>query len=234
MSEKARKLPTWGKQWLVSFSHRPAPKRTSCSRPEMFAQRGMMFSYEAVRDWEAKLTPALAEDLRRRRSGKAGCSWYVDETYPKVEGRWCYLYLDIDSSGALVGRDIQRAAQDGCREVVLPVSEESARDMRLGSAEGMTSCATSSAPIPPQPQITAECTFSVRRLRCWLSWKWPERTHARAPPPPVPACTSPDVTLRLSMCNRNGLRRPRRPGVVRHSTNSPTTARTDAHVLSRN
>ena len=35
--------------------------------PEMFAQRGMVFSYEAVRDWEAKLTPALAEDLRRRR-----------------------------------------------------------------------------------------------------------------------------------------------------------------------
>lgn len=55
--------------------------------PEMFAQRGMVFSYEAVRDWEAKLTPALAEDLRRRRFGKAGCSWYVDETYLKVEGR---------------------------------------------------------------------------------------------------------------------------------------------------
>ena len=70
--------------------------------PEMFAQRGMVFSYEAVRDWEAKLTPALAEDLRRRRRGKAGCSWYVDETYIKVEGRWCYLYRAIDSSGALV------------------------------------------------------------------------------------------------------------------------------------
>jgi transposase-like protein len=55
-----------------------------------------------VRDWEAKLTPALAEDLRRRRSRKAGCSWYVDETYLKVEGRWCYLYRAIDSSGALV------------------------------------------------------------------------------------------------------------------------------------
>jgi putative transposase len=34
---------------------------------EMFLLRGIVFSYEAVRDWEAKLTPALAEDLRRRR-----------------------------------------------------------------------------------------------------------------------------------------------------------------------
>src|SRR3954471_11276821 len=42
--------------------------------PEMFAVRGIVFSYEAVRDWEAKLTPALAEDLRRRRRGKVGRS----------------------------------------------------------------------------------------------------------------------------------------------------------------
>ena len=48
--------------------------------PEMFAVRGIVFSYEAVRDWEAKLTSALAEALRRRRRGKVGRSWYVDET----------------------------------------------------------------------------------------------------------------------------------------------------------
>src|SRR5215470_3977408 len=47
---------------------------------EMFLLRGISFSYEAVRDWEAKLTPALAENLRRRRKGKVGRSWYVDET----------------------------------------------------------------------------------------------------------------------------------------------------------
>jgi putative transposase len=33
---------------------------------EMFLIRGIVFSYEAVRDWEAKLTPVLAETLRRR------------------------------------------------------------------------------------------------------------------------------------------------------------------------
>ena len=48
--------------------------------PEMFAVRGIVFSHEAVREWEAKLTPALAEDLRQRRRGKVGRSWYVDET----------------------------------------------------------------------------------------------------------------------------------------------------------
>ncbi len=70
--------------------------------PAMFLTRGIVFSHEAVRDWESKLTPALAESLRRRRHGKAGRSWYVDETYIKVHGHWCYLYRAIDRSGALV------------------------------------------------------------------------------------------------------------------------------------
>src|SRR5246127_4103826 len=69
---------------------------------EMFLIRGIVFSHEAVRAWEAKLTPALAAALRRRRRGKIGRSWYVDETYVKVQGRWCYLYRAIDTSGALV------------------------------------------------------------------------------------------------------------------------------------
>src|ERR671939_1860215 len=66
---------------------------------EMFLLRGIVFSHEAVRDWEAKLTPALAETLRRRRRGKVGRSWCVDETYLKVQGRWVYLYRAIDRSG---------------------------------------------------------------------------------------------------------------------------------------
>ena len=64
-----------------------------------------MFSHEAVRDWEAKLAPALAGELQRRRRGKGGTgrrSWFVDETYLKVRGRWAYLYRAIDRNGDLV------------------------------------------------------------------------------------------------------------------------------------
>ena len=69
---------------------------------EMFLIRGIVFSYEAVRDWEAKLTPSLTEGLRRHRRGKVGRGWYVDETYIKVHGQWRYLYRAIDRNGALV------------------------------------------------------------------------------------------------------------------------------------
>jgi transposase-like protein len=43
--------------------------------------------------------------LRKRRHGtgrSSGQSWYVDETYLKVHGRWCYLYRAIDRDGNLI------------------------------------------------------------------------------------------------------------------------------------
>src|SRR3712207_3881785 len=49
---------------------------------EMFLLRGIVFSHEAVRDWEAKLAPALAGELRRRRHGKGGArgrQWHVED-----------------------------------------------------------------------------------------------------------------------------------------------------------
>ena len=53
---------------------------------EMFLQRGIVFCHEAVRDWEAKLAPELAHELRRRRHGRGGARsrrWHVDEMgYP--------------------------------------------------------------------------------------------------------------------------------------------------------
>ncbi len=69
---------------------------------EMFLIRGIEFSYEAVRDWETKLTRSLIDSLRRWRKGRIGRSWYVDETYIKVNGHWCYLYRAIDRFGALI------------------------------------------------------------------------------------------------------------------------------------
>jgi putative transposase len=69
---------------------------------EMFLQRGLIFTHEAVRDWEAKLAPLLSGVLRRRRHGAVGASWYVDETYIRVQGRWCYLYRAIDRDGHLI------------------------------------------------------------------------------------------------------------------------------------
>ncbi len=69
---------------------------------EMFLERGFVFTHEAVRDWEARFAPLIADQLRVKRRGQAGPSWYVDETYISVHGKWCYLYRAIDRDGNLV------------------------------------------------------------------------------------------------------------------------------------
>src|SRR5918995_6214814 len=60
--------------------------------PEMFLERGLIFTHEALREWEAQFTPLLSEMLRKHRRGRIGPSWYVDETFLKVKGRSVYLY----------------------------------------------------------------------------------------------------------------------------------------------
>jgi putative transposase len=84
---------------------------------ELLLDRGFTATHEAIRDWEARFTPLLTERLRAKRRGKAGVSWYCDETYIKVGGQWCYLYRAIDRDGNLVDsmlsatRDMDAAKQ---------------------------------------------------------------------------------------------------------------------------
>jgi transposase-like protein len=69
---------------------------------EMFLERGFEFTHEAVRAWEARFAPLVADKLRAKRKGQAGRSWHVDETYIKVAGVWNYLYRASDRDGNLV------------------------------------------------------------------------------------------------------------------------------------
>jgi putative transposase len=80
---------------------------------EMVLERGFVFTHEAVRDWEARLAPLLADHLRAKRRGQAGRSWDVDETYIQVKGKWAYLYRAIDRDGKLVDSMPSREARYG-------------------------------------------------------------------------------------------------------------------------
>ena len=83
----------------------------------MFLERGFVFTHEAVRDWEARFVPLITEQLRTKRRGQAGHSWYVDETYIKVCGNWCYLYRAIDRDGNLVDSMVSQKRDMGRQSV---------------------------------------------------------------------------------------------------------------------
>ena len=69
---------------------------------EIFLTRGFVFTHEAVREWEEKFAPLLAEELKAERKGKATKRWRADETMLKIKGEYYYLYRSIDSEGKLV------------------------------------------------------------------------------------------------------------------------------------
>ncbi len=69
---------------------------------ELLLQRGFVISHETIRTWEFRFAPVISDRLRTKRRGTAGVSWYLDETYIKVSGRWRYLYRAIDREGNLL------------------------------------------------------------------------------------------------------------------------------------
>jgi transposase-like protein len=69
---------------------------------EMVGERGFAFTHEAVREWEARFAPLVADKLRAKRTDQVGRSWHVDEMDIRVGGTWKYLYRAIERDGNLV------------------------------------------------------------------------------------------------------------------------------------
>ena len=57
---------------------------------EILAARGIVVSYEAVRQWCLKFGQKYANQLRRRR-GHLGDTWFMDEVFVTINGERHYL-----------------------------------------------------------------------------------------------------------------------------------------------
>jgi putative transposase len=67
-------------------------------------------------DWEAQLAPLLSVVLRKRRHGMVGKSWYVDQTYVRVQARWQYLNRTMDRDGYRVDVRLSTTRDRGAAE----------------------------------------------------------------------------------------------------------------------
>ncbi len=68
---------------------------------ELLSERGIEVDHVSVYRWVQRFTPLFVETARPWRHAP-GDRWFVDETYVKVAGRWCYLYRAIDQFGQVV------------------------------------------------------------------------------------------------------------------------------------
>ena len=68
---------------------------------DLLAQRGITVSYETIRHWCQAFGPDYARRLRRRR-GRMGDTWYLDELFVKIQGRRQYLWRAVDQDGDVI------------------------------------------------------------------------------------------------------------------------------------
>ena len=68
---------------------------------EMLAERGIIVSYEGIRFWCLKFGPAYTRNLRRKQ-GRLGDIWHVDELFITIQGQYLYLWRAVDQDGDVI------------------------------------------------------------------------------------------------------------------------------------
>ena len=68
---------------------------------DLLAQRGITVSYEAIRLWCLKFGPEYARILKRR-EGRLGDTWHLDEVFVTIQGEWQYLWRAVDQDGDVI------------------------------------------------------------------------------------------------------------------------------------
>ncbi len=82
---------------------------------DLLAERGIIVSYETIRIWCWKFGPDYTRKLKRRQ-GRLGDIWHLDEVFIRINGKQQYLWRAVDQDGDVIDilvqpRRDQRAAE---------------------------------------------------------------------------------------------------------------------------
>jgi transposase-like protein len=64
----------------------------------ILAARGIVVSYESIREWGLRFSRIFANMLKRRRP-RPGDKWYMDEVFIRIRGKQHYLWRAVDQDG---------------------------------------------------------------------------------------------------------------------------------------
>ena len=65
---------------------------------DLLAERGIIVYYEAIRLWCLRFGPEYAHKLRRKQ-GRGGDFWHVDEVFVRIQRKQLYLWRAVDQDG---------------------------------------------------------------------------------------------------------------------------------------
>jgi len=89
---------------------------------DLLAERGIFVSYETIRLWCQKFGADYVRKLKRRQ-GRLGDTWHLDEVFIRINGKQQYLWRAVDQDGDVIDilvqpRRDQRAAEKFFRRLL--------------------------------------------------------------------------------------------------------------------
>jgi IS6 family transposase len=141
---------------------------------ELLAERGVEVDHVTVYRWVQTFTPEFIDAARLARHA-TGSSWFVDETYVKVAGRWTYLYRAVDEYGQVIDVLVSTRRDAAATRAFL------ARARRYGSAS--VEITTDRAPV--YPRVVDEVPGGSTRHRAVRHQ--PDRSRSRPAQSPAAA-----------------------------------------------
>src|SRR5919205_2238341 len=85
---------------------------------DLLAERGILVSHEAIRQWCTKFGPTYAAGLRQRRA-RPGDRWYLDEVLLKIRGKRHWLWRAVDQDGIVLDILVQERRDQASAECFL-------------------------------------------------------------------------------------------------------------------
>ena len=74
---------------------------------DLFAEHGILVSYESIRLWCNKFGPKYANRLKRKHQGY-GDTFFIDEVFVKIGGKQHYLWRAVDQDGEVIDVFLQK------------------------------------------------------------------------------------------------------------------------------
>jgi hypothetical protein len=124
----------------------------------ILAERGVVVSYESIRQWCLKFGASFADKLRRRRP-LPGDKWYLDEVFIRIQGELHYLWRAVDQDGIVLDILVQHRRDAGAAKRFFKRLEgvcaagprhRQARQLRRGEARVDARRRTPQEPLPEQ------------------------------------------------------------------------------------
>ncbi len=82
---------------------------------DVLAKRGVIVSYETIRQWSRKFGAEYARNLKRR-EGRLGGTWHLDELFVTIQGERQYLWRAVDQDGDVIDILVQPRRNRGAAE----------------------------------------------------------------------------------------------------------------------